>query len=220
MAWRHLHVIIAVALAALLIEPGDPVFAEQLNESAFHQCRTIADDAARLRCFENIDSNSKSKRPFSETAPDAASGSPSMDKWRLVRIPNPQGEKDAISVTHASEPSSSDTDFAGLMLRCGDLEIEVLIAVIGPFPLHDRPQVTLVSGGLSYRFGATVVPPGALVLLPPEAINIARSTWPSIGEISVSIESPPRALVKGVVRLDGFRNALRTLMANCSVKGS
>jgi hypothetical protein len=143
-----------------------------------------------------------------------------MGKWRLIRTPHPQGGKDAISITHAGEPASSNRDFAGLMLRCGDPGIDVAIAVITPYPLRDRPLVTFAGGGATRAFRATLVPPGALVLLPAEAAELVRDVWPSVEEVSASIEAPSRATVKGVVRLDGFRSALRALSASCASRSS
>jgi hypothetical protein len=205
-----------VTFAPAFIGLGPAISVEQVSESAFNRCRAVPDDAIRLRCFENI--GSESQKPLHEQVPDVLSASPSVEKWRLVRSRHPQGGKDAVSIIHAGELSSSDPDFAGLILRCGDLDVEILIAVIRPFPLRDRPHVTLASGGSSHSFSATVMPPGALVLLPPEATELARGAWLSIKEISASVEDPPHAIVKGVVGLDGLGTAFRTLVANCPAK--
>lgn len=143
-----------------------------------------------------------------------------MGKWRLIRTPHPQGSKDAVSIVHPGEPAGSDRDFAGLMLRCGDPGVEVMLAVITPYAPRDRPLVTLMVGAAARSFRATPVPPGALVLLPPEAAGLARDVWPSVEDVSAVIEAPPRAAVRGLVHLDGFRNALRALTAGCAARSS
>lgn len=143
-----------------------------------------------------------------------------MGKWRLIRTPHPQGGKDVVSIVHPGEPASSDRDFAGLMLRCGDPGVEVMIAVITPYAPRDRPLVTFMVGASSRSFRATPVPPGALVLLPPEAAELARNLWPSVEAVSTVIEASSRTAVKGLVRLDGFRNAFRALTAGCAARSS
>lgn len=143
-----------------------------------------------------------------------------MGKWRLICTPHPQGGKDAVSIVHPGEPAGSDRDFAGLMLRCGDPGVEVMIAVITPYAPGDRPLVTFTVGASARSFRATPVSPGALVLLPPEAAEFARDVWPSVEDVSAVIEASPRAAVKGLVRLGGFRNAFRALTAGCAARSS
>lgn len=198
-----------------------------LSESAFNQCRAIVDDAARLRCFESITAEpappaGAAPLPSPPAAPGAGAATistPSMGKWRLVRTPHPQGGKDAVSIMHPAELSGSDPDFAGLMLRCGEADVEVLIAVINPYPLRAHPHVTVQDEASSHAFDSSVAPPGALVLLPPEATALARSTWLSAPQITAAVEDGDHAAIKGTVRLDGLKTALGTLVANCPQKG-
>lgn len=219
MARRHRSVAAIAALVVALIGPGQSISAEQVSEAALNRCRAIADGTERLRCFESIEASPDA--PSAAVAnTDATSDPAAMGKWRLIRTPHPQGGKAAVSIVHPGEPASSDRDFAGLMLRCGDPGVEVMIAVITPYAPRDRPLVTFRTGASARSFRATPVPPGALVLLPPEAAELAQDFWPSVEDVSAVIEAPPRAAVKGRVRLDGFRNALRALTAGCTARAS
>lgn len=216
-----------LTVSSLLAGAGaGPAIADgAISESDFNRCRAIADDAARLRCFEGIVSESSSQSrstptPAVMSAPlPGPQTSQSMGNWRLVRTRHPQGGKDAVSIMRAADFSTSDPDFAGLMLRCGDNDVEVLIAVINPYPLRSHPHVTVQDPASSHDFASTVPPPGALVLLPPEATTLARTTWLSAPQISAVIEYPDHAAIKGTVRLDGLEAAFGTLVANCLEKG-
>jgi hypothetical protein len=167
-------------------------------------CRTIQDSAARLRCFEDAASALSGGRP------PAPSGS--MEGWRLVRTPNPAGGKDAVSVMHTADLLRSDQDLAGLMIRCGTAGNEVLIALISPLPPRARPQVAL--GGSPTPLEATVVPPGAAILLPSQASALANGPWQSLDELSVRIINGG-AVINGTIPIKGLPTALQTLRANC-----
>jgi hypothetical protein len=167
-------------------------------------CRTIQDSAARLRCFEDAASSLSGGRP------SAPSGS--MEGWRLVRTPNPAGGKDAVSVMHTADLLRSDQDLAGLIIRCGAAGNEVLIALISPFPPRAHPQVLF--GGSSRPLEASVVPPGASILLPAEASVLASGPWQSLNELSLQIIQDGR-VIRGVVPIKGLPAALQTLRANC-----
>ena len=109
---RHISCILSVLSAALLPLAALPADAQTgINENAINRCRTLTDDAARLRCYENS---------VSEQSRSSSSRTQSLGKWRLVRTPNPQGGKEAISIMRGAELSGSDPDFAGLMLRCAE----------------------------------------------------------------------------------------------------
>jgi hypothetical protein len=168
------------------------------------QCRSIKDDAARLRCFENTTST-----------PDPAvkSQSTSSGSWRLVRTPNPAGGADAVSIMQTADIAKSDLDLAGLMLRCGERNVETLVVLIRPFPPRAHPKVTVAAGGKSGEFITTVVPPGAALLLPPEATVLAAGPWQSAAELAVQVEDEKP--VRGIVSLEGLGPAYRTLTASC-----
>ena len=63
--------------------------------------------------------------------------------WHLVRTANPRGGPDAVSISHTADISRSDLDLAGLMLRCGEKSVEVMIVVVTPLSPRARPDVTI-----------------------------------------------------------------------------
>jgi hypothetical protein len=67
---------------------------------------------------------------------------------------------------HTAEMLRSDPDFAGLMLRCAEDGIDVLVIVIEPRPPRARPQVKFGPTGNEASYQATVVPPFTALLLP------------------------------------------------------
>lgn len=134
--------------------------------------------------------------------------------WRLVRTPNPEGGRDAISIMRTADTSQSDLDLAGLMLRCGDSATEVLFVVIQPFSPRVHPKVTLQTGSTTNEFMATIVAPGSLVLLPAEAATLPERPWQSATELHVLIEGDERS-VRGVIPLTGLATALQLLHSNC-----
>jgi hypothetical protein len=194
-----------VSLVAWIALRLNGAAAQGINEAAFDHCRAIGEDAARLRCFESITSD-KPKPPSARSA--------SIGKWRLVRTPHPQGGKDAVSIMRSAELSGSDPEFAGLMLRCGDREVEVLLAVIGQMSFRERPHVTIKTSNSNGEFEASIAPPGLLVLLPHEVTDLALGPWRSASDLSVSI-ADERHTIRGSVRLADLKAASDLLVASC-----
>src|SRR5262249_14323870 len=98
--------------------------------------------------------------------------------WRLVRTPNPRGGEDAVSIMHTPDPFRSDPDFAGVMVRCSDRGIEVLVILLQAFSLRARPQVAVSGGGAAVaRFTGTIAAPGTAILLPAEARALVDGPW-------------------------------------------
>jgi hypothetical protein len=178
-----------------------------LPESAFEHCRTIADDAARLRCYEDATSQAPAAAP-------AQASSAGLGDWRLVRTPNPAGGPDAVSIMQTADIAKSDLDFAGLMLRCGQTGVEVLIVLVEPLPPRAHPQVSVSTGGAALKLPATVVPPGALVLLPQDASALANGLWQNAVQLTVHVDDSSEQ-VSGVIPLAGLADALPKLLANC-----
>ena len=139
--------------------------------------------------------------------PESASG------WHLVRTANPRGGPDAVSISHTADISRSDLDLAGLMLRCGEKSVEVVIVVVTPLSPRARPDVTISADHKEWRFVAQAVSPGAL-LLPAEATSLADGPWQLAHELAVKVSSPELAF-GGVIPIDGLAGALGTLAANC-----
>src|SRR5262245_39076503 len=69
-----------------------------------------------------------------------------MGSWRFVRLPSTPDTTSAVAIMHAPELSSSDLNFAGLMLRCSKNNLQVMIALVEPFPPRSQTQVTIASG--------------------------------------------------------------------------
>src|SRR5580704_8758076 len=140
-----------------------PAFGQSSDpQASLQHCRTIADAAARLRCFEEAiakPSNPPVMKP-------AAKPNPGIGTWRLVRTPNPSKGGDTVSIMRTADIVKSDIDLAGLMLRCAQTNFEVIIVLVRPLPPRAHPKVTVGTGGSGVEFTATVVPPGAEVLLP------------------------------------------------------
>ena len=169
-------------------------------------CWTIPDTAARLRCFEDATSNR------AQRLPNKTSG---IDSWRLVRTPRPDGGDDVISMMHIADALRSDPDFAGLTLRCGRTGLEILIIVIRPFPPRSRPQVTIGSANKELHFEASIVPPGAAILLPGDALALVTEPWQSLKEWPIKIEEG-ETTIHGIVPVSGLATAVQTLMTSCS----
>jgi hypothetical protein len=133
----------------------------------------------RMHCFEQT--NSKTA-PVSQEQP-TASGT-----WQLARTPNPSGGPDTISITKITNPTPSEQDVAGLMLRCAEgATTAVLIVLAAPLPLPTHPRVTVVAGATTTEFIASVLAPGALVLLPEKASALVEKTWQSVPQLTVAI---------------------------------
>ena len=115
--------------------------------------------------------------------------------------------------------TKSDLDLAGLMLRCGEGGVEVLVVLVDPLPPRAHPKVTVSAAGRSVDFTATVLPPGAAVLLPKEAGVLASGPWTAATELSVQIDVAPAdrepKSVRGLIPLTGLGGALASLHGNC-----
>ena len=176
------------------------------SNSEAERCRRINNEHMRMQCLEQINSKAAS---FPQPEP-AASGT-----WQLARTPNPSGGPDSISITKLTNPASSERDIAGLMLRCAEgATTNVLIVLAAPLPLPAHPKVIVVAGATTTEFIASVVPPGALVLLPEKASALVEKTWPSVPELAVSITDNNRAL-RGIIPIKDLSNAMRELQSNC-----
>jgi len=151
--------------------------------------------------------------------------------WRLLQGINPAGGGGTASMIHTSDMMRSDLDLAGLMLRCHDANppgtgmqvqeaaptdraTQVVIVVVTPFPPRTMPRVTIGAPGKEWHFEARVVPPGAELLLPAEAADLAAGPWQSTHELTVKVSWQERSF-GGVIPIDGLANALATLNANC-----
>ncbi|PSO16649.1 hypothetical protein C7G42_23445 [Bradyrhizobium sp. MOS003] len=145
-----------------------------------------------------------------------AAATTSASVWKFSRT---QGGKDGESfaaITKTADTTQSDLDFAGLIVRCAPQgKIDVLVALIRPFPPRSRPKVTITaSGGGSLTFDASMAAAGAAVLLPDEVSAFAAGKWQTTTSLSVVVRGADSE-IKGVVALNGLREAYHSLQANC-----
>ncbi|MBR0987608.1 hypothetical protein JQ642_27175 [Bradyrhizobium liaoningense] len=137
--------------------------------------------------------------------------------WKFSRT---QGGKDGESfaaITKTADTAQSDPDFAGLIVRCAPKgKMDVLVALIRPFPPRSHPKVTIAaSSGGTLTFDASMVAAGAAVLLPDEVSAFAAGKWQTTASLSVVVRESDSE-IKGVVALNGLREAYHSLLANCS----
>jgi hypothetical protein len=169
------------------------------------RCLSIAAAAARLHCFEAAVGDRLQSR----------SSPVEMGMWRLVRTADPRGGPDAVSIMHTADVLRSDSDIAGVTLRCADNSIEALVIVIEPRPPQARPRVTLNSTGNQESYEATVVAPFTALLLPQEAaVMISGLAQSGAPELSIGVSDEATG-VQGVVELAGLRPALNGLRGIC-----
>jgi hypothetical protein len=201
--------LLAVTLPTLGPGGAVPSAAAEPSGGTVEACRAIADSAARLRCFERASSGGP-ERPVLPAMPGG---------WRLVRTPR-AGEAEAVSIMHTADPTRSDIDLAGLMLRCAPPTSgagstpEILFVVVQPFAPHSAPDVSVTADGRAVRFVAAVVPPFTALRLPPEAGALAAGTWQRAAELAVEIALGPVA-IRGVVPVSGLEQAYQSLVAGC-----
>ena len=148
---------------------------------------------------------------------EVATSTPSS-VWKFSRT---QGGKDGESfaaITKTADTTQSDPDFAGLIVRCAPKgKIDVLVALIRPFPPRSRPKVTIaVSGGGTLTVDASMAAAGAAVLLPNEVSAFAAGKWQTSASLSVVVKESDSE-IKGLVSLNGLREAYHSLLANCGL---
>lgn len=212
-------------VAASIVSVASASAAAPISQEAYEHCRRIADEKARLQCFENLTSpQPEMASPPTTQAPrilpdlpqlsapgaQGPSSVPVAGKWRLVHTPNPADGYDVVSVMATAELAQSDIDFVGLGLRCADPDFEVLVFLIQPLPPGSRPAVSLNNN----IFQANVISPGTAILLPRAASISAQQQWRSLPQLSIDIEERGTK-IHGLVSLDGFDKALQALTTSC-----
>ena len=215
-AYRYILPLALLGTAVTGVAEVGSAFAQLSGPSTdVEHCRAIADAAARLRCFESAAGKPRTNSGTRTLGPEAGT-------WRLVRTPNPSGGPDAVSIMQTADTTRSDFDLAGLALRCQDGGVEVLIVLVGTLSLRSHPKVAVSAGGKSMDFTATVVPPGASLLLPKTATELATGLWTTTSEMTIQIETGQNdsapGLIHGVVSLKGLSSSLPSLLAICSTQ--
>ena len=196
--------VLVVAIVALTcITEMRPSDAQVGNSDPLERCKSISDQLARLRCYEDAASKQRAR-------PDSSG----IGTWRLVRTPNPRGGSDAVSIMQTADLSRSDIGLAGLILRCSERSFEVLIVLVEPAQPRARPQVKLTTSGSTVVLTATVVSPGAALALPNEATALVNGPWRSAPELALEVNDGDK-VIRGVIALEGLVPALAMLLSNC-----
>ena len=201
--------LLAIAIVALTCILDTRLSDAQVGKAdPLERCRSISDQLARLRCFEEATSP-----PKQGARPDSSA----LGTWRLVRTPNPRGGTDAVSIMQTADLSRSDVGLAGLILRCSERSFEVLIVLVEPAQPRARPQVKITTSGSSVAFAATVVSPGAALVLPEEATALFNGPWRSARELALEVKDGDKT-IRGIIALEGLVPALALLMSNCPAR--
>lgn len=147
--------------------------------------------------------------PFAEVAS-------SSSIWKFSRTQGPKEGESFAAITKTADTAQSDPDFAGLIVRCAPKgKIDVLVALIRPFPPRSRPNVTIAaSTGGTLTVEASMAAAGAAVLLPDEVSAFAAGKWQTTPSLSVVVKESDSE-IKGLVSLNGLREAYQSLLANC-----
>lgn len=102
--------------------------------------------------------------------------------WKFSRTQGTNDGESFAAIMKTADTSQSDPDFAGLIVRCAlKGKIDVLVALIRPFPPRSHPKVTIAAaGGGTLTFDASMAAAGAAVLLPDEVSAFAAGKWQTI----------------------------------------
>ena len=213
--------ILAVTIAT--VAPSTPTHAQPSDrEAALKACLALADETRRLGCLKSLTLGDRTE-PAQPSRPGGLSSIPAelqstssgrviAGQWRLVRTPDPKAGKETVSLMHTAELSGSDPNFAGLVIRCGEREPEVLLVFVRPFPPRASPKV----GIEGIRYNGTVVSPGAEILLAGAFVD-TQTRWPSLPHIKIEVEQDGDK-TKGIVLLEGLDLALGALNAACAAR--
>ncbi|QQN65734.1 hypothetical protein JIR23_08615 [Bradyrhizobium diazoefficiens] len=136
--------------------------------------------------------------------------------WKFTRT---QGAKEGESygaIMKTADTAQSNPDFAGLIVRCAPKgKVDVLVALVRPFPPRSHPRVTVTSTpGGTVAVEASMAAAGAAVLLPDEVSAFAAGKWQLTASLSIVVKESDSE-IKGVVALNGLREAYNSLQANC-----
>jgi hypothetical protein len=198
--------LLITAIGSVYLNEPTAVFAQRDEASEdFEKCRVIASDQLRLNCLKGL-------LPQASSDPRAFS---LHDSWQFVRIPGRAGGPDAVSIARIADTSQSDPDLAGLMIRCEEKNgLEVLLALVRPFPSRAKRDVAIAWGTTQSVFQAQASPIGTTLILPIEAAAFAKGAWQGLKELAVTIKDPD-AEIRGVIPLDGLAPAMAKLSASC-----
>ncbi len=169
-------------------------------------CRLVPEHSTRLQCYE------RQGAPGNPTK----TGAMLANGWQLTRTLTPKTGVDAISISHAADFEKSDPNFAGIVVRCAEGQIEVLMAVIEPYPPLITIDVMIKRGkGPELTYRSSVVPPGVMIRLPSEAATSITDDRQRTDELSVTLINGTAPRIAGIVKFAGFEQAIGTLKSLC-----
>jgi hypothetical protein len=114
-----------------------------------------------------------------------------------------------------ADTAQSDPDLAGLMIRCAEKPgLEVLLALVRPFPPRSKRDVVVTTGTTRSVFHAETSSAGTALVLPIEATAFTTGHWRGLKELAVTINDP-EAEIRGVISLEGLALAMTKLLASC-----
>ncbi|MGY4368161.1 hypothetical protein ACVW1A_004226 [Bradyrhizobium sp. LB1.3] len=157
------------------------------------------------------------ERPACQGAPFVEVATPALSSvWKFTRTQGTREGESFAAIMKTADTAQSDPDFAGLIVRCAPKgKIDVLLALIRPFPPRSHPKVTIISsGGGALTFEASMAAAGTAVLLPDEVSAFATGKWQTMASLSVVVKESDSE-IKGMVALNGLREAYHSLLANC-----
>lgn len=181
--------------------------AESASSDDFETCKAIKADQVRLDCFKRLLSNGE---PGNATVEESG-----KDLWPLIKTPRPGGGGEAMAIMRTPDTSQSDSDLAGLMIRCREQPgLEVVLALIRPLPARSKRDVVILSGAGQPVLHAETAAPGTALALPIDATVFTTGNWRRLTQLSFRILDP-EGDIKGVIPLDGIGHAIAKLSAAC-----
>jgi hypothetical protein len=138
--------------------------------------------------------------------------------WRLIGGATTGAGKSDAAVLHTPELERSDPRLAGLMVRCdGTQGTETIIVVVEPFSPHAQPQVSLRTPEQTLEFAGSVIPTGAGIRLPLDAVKLAALGLGKARDVEIKVTADGAA-INGAVALTGLPKALAWLKGECIQK--
>jgi hypothetical protein len=172
-------------------------------------CKAIPDHQMRARCYGMLNAFGNQAGGYRAELPSG---------WHLSGTQDANSGASLFSLMHAADFRKSDLNFAGIVLRCASGPIEVLLAVIEPYPPRARVNVTLkLDETPELSFVGNVVPPGAMIRLPPEGAAYLSQRIHSVRELRVQLFYEKKLETKGAVDLVGFSDAIDSLKSKCPI---
>jgi hypothetical protein len=92
--------------------------------------------------------------------------------------------------------------------------LEVLLALVRPFPPRSKRDVVVTTGTTRSVLHAETSPAGTALILPIEATAFTTGPWQGLKELAVTINDP-EAEIRGVISLEDLAPALAKLLASC-----